>query len=389
MQLRYFVPFKAQEGVSAEYALKEKLINIEGVAIDTSVNANKWQVPEEDLDFFVQSLIGAQLRVDHAESALMVVGKVPEAKRMGNSVWFRAEVGEEKLIEKILRNYVNTVSAQVDSDDVECSKCKKPTRKEGMLVHLCPGAWEIVHKPKVRELSIVASPAYKTTEFHPVGFAAAMNDSQYDAILKNIQNSQLSEDNKDVGSRLTPQEPENKKSEAKEEVKHLSEQNAQAKASPHQAQGVVNVAPGETAPKQVEYEDLMNKVQKLEKQITEGPSASDSELDTLKKRVAELESEIGKRATKRSLSKKISELSKKLAEPEEAEEGESGEGEAGFPPKAEGAEAEAQKNAGKASGKGIVAVDELNKDTAGPDYDWFFKDILKANKMLQTQGFKG
>ncbi len=56
MQLRYFVPFKAQEGVSAEFALKEKLLNIEGVAIDTSVNANKWQVPEEDLDFFVQNL---------------------------------------------------------------------------------------------------------------------------------------------------------------------------------------------------------------------------------------------------------------------------------------------------------------------------------------------
>jgi hypothetical protein len=396
MQLRYFVPFKAQEGVDAQYALKEKLLNIEGTAIDSSVNANKWQIPEEDLDFFVQSLQGAQLRVDHAESALMVVGKLTEAKRDGNRVLFRAEVGEEKLIEKILRNYVNHVSAQVDSDDVECSKCKKPTRKEGMLIHLCPGAYEIVHKPKVRELSIVASPAYKDTEFQPVGFFAAMNEDQWKAIVKRqdetstiiqtLTNSQLSEDNKDVGSKPEGlQEPENKKSEAKKEVKPLSEQNAQAKASPHQAQGVVNVAPGETAPKQVEYQDLMNQVQQLEKQIREGPSASDAELDALKKKVAELESEIGKRATKRSLSKKVSELSKKLAEPEE---GESGEAEAGeFPPKAEGAEAEAQKNAGKASGKGIVAVDEIQKDVLG-NYDWF-KDILKAHRMLQTQGFKG
>lgn len=387
MQLHYYVPFKSQEGVSAEYALKEKLINIEGVAIDTSVNANKWQVPEEDLDFFVQSLIGAQLRVDHAESALMVVGKVPEAKRMGNSVWFRAEVGEEKLIEKIIRNYVNTVSAQVDSDDVECSKCKKPTRKEGMLVHLCPGAWEIVHKPKVRELSIVASPAYKTTEFHPVGFAAAMNDSQYDAILKNIQNSELSEDNKDVGSRLEgPQEPENKKSEAKKEVKPLSEQNAQAKASPHQAQGVVNVAPGESAPKQVTYQELIDQVTKLQKQLGDGGvSATDSEIDALGKKIADIEAELGKRAKKAELSKKISDLTKQLQAP--TEQGESGEAGAGFPPKAEGAEAEAQKNAGKASGKGIVAVDEIQKDVLG-NYDWF-KDILKAHRMLQTQTFKG
>jgi hypothetical protein len=388
MQLRYFVPFKAQEGVSAEYALKEKLINIEGVAIDTSVNANKWQVPEEDLDFFVQSLMGAQLRVDHAESALMVVGKVPEAKRMGNSVWFRAEVGEEKLIEKILRNYVNTVSAQVDSDDVECSKCKKPTRKEGMLVHLCPGAWEIVHKPKVRELSIVASPAYKTTEFHPVGFAAAMNDSQYDAILKNIQNSQLSEDNKDVGSRLEgPQEPENKKSEAKKEVKHLPEQNAQQGASPHKAQGVVNVAPGESAPKQVTYQELIDQVTKLQKQIGDGGvSATDSEIDALGKKIADIEGELAKRTKKAELSKKLSDLTKQLQTPTEQDE--SGEGKAfEIPPKAEGAEAEAQKNAGKTSGKGIVAVDEIQKDVLG-NYDWF-KDILKAHRMLQTQTFKG
>ena len=59
MQLRYFVPFRAQEGVSAQYALQEKLVNIEGVAIDTSVNANKWQVPCEDLGFCSgKSLLG-------------------------------------------------------------------------------------------------------------------------------------------------------------------------------------------------------------------------------------------------------------------------------------------------------------------------------------------
>ena len=387
MQLRYFVPFKAQEGLSAEYALKEKLINIEGVAIDSSVNANKWQVPDEDLDFFVSTLINAQMRIDHAESAMAVIGKVPEGKRIGNTAWFRAEIGDLAIIEKVLRGYLTHVSVQVDSDDVECSKCKKPTRKEGMLVHLCPGAWEIVHKPKVRELSIVASPAYKNTEFKPVGFAAAMNDSQYDAILKSIQNSQLSEDNKDVGSKGDLQEPENKKNETKE-VKPLSEQNAQAKASPHQAQGVVNVAPGESAPKQVTYQELMDQVTKLQKQIGDGGAgATDSEIDALGKKIAEIEGELAKRAKKAELSKKLSDLTKQLQAPP-AEQGESGEAEAGgFPPKGEGAEAEAQKNAGKASGKGIVAVDEIQKDALG-NYDWF-KDILKAHRMLQTQTFKG
>jgi hypothetical protein len=211
-------------------AIKERLLPIEGTAIDTSVNANKWQVPPEDLDFFVTTLQGTQLRIDHAESAMAVIGKVPAGKRVGDTVQFRAEIGDLPIIEKVLRGYLSHVSVQVDSDDVECSKCKEQTRKEGLLVHLCPGAWEIVHKPRVRELSIVASPAYKNTEFKPLGFASAMNESQEKArvefqrkgFLKKllaarlaIASFQLSEDNKDVGSKGNLQEPENKKIESK------------------------------------------------------------------------------------------------------------------------------------------------------------------------------
>jgi hypothetical protein len=224
-----------------------------------------------------------------------------------------------------------------------------------------------VHKPKVRELSIVASPAYQTTEFKPVGFAAAMNEGQWDAIIKSVESSQLSEDNKDVGSKGDLQEPENQKSEILDakEAKLLS-QNAERDASPHQAQGVVNVAPGETAPKQHTYEDFMQQLQQLEKQIAQS-AASEAEIEVLKKKVADLEGEVAKRATKKTLSKKISELSKKLAEPEE--EGEEGE-------EAEVAEAEVK----RASGKGIVAVDEIQRDALG-NYDWF-KDLLKAHKQL-------
>lgn len=178
MKLDYQIPFKAVRGQDSQLAVKENLINIEGTAIDASVNSNKWQVPEEDLDFFVSSLQGSQMRIDHAESAMAVIGRVPEARRNGQEVLFRAEIGDATIIQKVLRGYLTHVSVQVDSDDVECSVCHKQTRKEGMLVHLCPGAWEIVHKPRVRELSIVASPAYKHTEFKPVGFAAAMDESQ-------------------------------------------------------------------------------------------------------------------------------------------------------------------------------------------------------------------
>jgi hypothetical protein len=367
MQLRYYVPFKAQNGVLAEDALKTKLLNIEGVAVDASVNANKWQVPSEDLDFVVESLKGAQLRVDHAESALMVVGKVGDAKREGDKILFRAEVGEEKLIEKILRNYVTHVSIQVDSDDVECSKCKRPSRKEGMLIHLCPGAWEIVHKPKVRELSIVASPAYQTTEFSPVGFNAAMNADQWDAIVNAVTSLQSLVKSDDVGSRQKPQGPENKNLDGKE-VKPMSVK-ADDKASPHQAQGVVNTAPGEQAPKQVTYEEFIQQLTQLEKQIKQGGSAAtDAEIDAMTKKITDLEAELARRAKKGELGKKISELTKKLSE-EGQEEGQE-------ESKAPKGEAEAK----RATGQGIVAVDEINKDALG-NYDWY-KDLLKAHKRL-------
>ena len=356
MQLKYYVTFKAQEG-SAEYSLKEKLINIEGVAIDTSVNKNKWQVPREDLQHIVESLKGAQLRVDHAESALMVVGKVVDAWIDGERVLFRAEVGEEKLIEKILRGYVSHVSIQVDSDEVECSKCKRQTRREGMLIHLCPGAWEIVHKPRVRELSIVASPAYDNTEFKPLGFYAAMNDAQWNAIVETFTKAGLLETSKssqsspnvdgDVGSKAESlQEPEQKpvlKTPQNEVKPHMD---AKQEASPQTAQTTVNVAPGEQTSKQVGYEDVMKQFEQLAEQI--------------KKLSAELE------AVKRSIEgseagKKLAELAKKKSE--EANE-----------------TAETSASEAKAKGKGIVVLDAISKEVLG-NYEWF-QDLLKAHRKL-------
>ena len=458
--MTYFVPFKAADNVDAQMAIKERLLPIEGTAIDTSVNANKWQVPPEDLDFFVTTLQGTQLRIDHAESAMAVIGKVPEGKKVGDTVQFRAEIGDLPIIEKVLRGYLTHVSVQVDSDDVECSKCKEQTRKEGILVHLCPGAWEIVHKPRVRELSIVASPAYKKTEFKPLGFAAAMNESQLNLSVSIAYNSpicngckgrtdphitdhgrcltpgnpgpgcvenyavkariesqrrdflkkllaarlaiasfQLSEDNKDVGSKGNLQEPENKL-KIKKEVKPLSAQNnGQQAASPHQAQGVTNVAPGEGAPKQVTYDELTNQVTKLWDQLK--TAGTDAEIDALGKKVAEIEAEVAKRATKKGLTQKLNELSKKMSESaadaadaESAKKGKKGEDDASEGdgdekkpvPQAEPAESAKR----KATGKGIISSKELdieqnNIDQNGPSAPWF-QDFLKANAAQKKLG---
>jgi len=394
MQLRYYVPFKAVQSADqkeAQFPIKEQLVVIEGVAIDTSVNKNKWQVPKEDLEYIVETLKGAQLRVDHAESALMVVGKVVDASLDGDRVLFRAEVGDERLIDKIIRGYVTHVSIQVDSDEVECSKCKRPTRKEGRLVHLCPGAWEVVRKPKVRELSIVASPAYENTSFQPLGFYAAMNEAQWGAIIESLtksgvlepspsQSSVSPDDN--VGSKPAGlQEPETKTVQKAGEVKPMSV-NAEQKASPQVAQATVNVAPGEQSPKQVEYEDFMKQLEKLMEQIK--GETSEEAIEALEAKVRALEAELAKRVKKATLSKKLSELSKRLSEieakkGEEAEEAaEAEEAEEAEEAKAPTPVSEAKKKG--SAGKGVVAVDVVQQDVLG-NYEWF-KDLLKAHRKL-------
>ncbi|MGD6810280.1 MAG: hypothetical protein ACQCN3_11330 [Candidatus Bathyarchaeia archaeon] len=348
-QLKYFVPFKAAEGINADLALKEGILPIEGTAIDTSVNANKWQVPPEDLDFFTASLKGAQLRIDHAESVLSIVGKVPEAIRSGNQVVFQAEVGEPSIIPKILRGYVNHVSVQVDSDDTQCSVCGKQTRIEGILTHLCTGAWEIVHKPRVRELSIVASPAYKNTAFHPVGFAAAMALSQ------------LSKGNKDVGSKGDLQEPENKPENKDDKVKQMSQPNLEANASTVQAQTQPSSLTAGKKAGDLTYQELMDQMESLTKQIE---TASDAEIEGIKSKIAEIDAEVGKRATKKALTQKLNEMSRKLSE------------------SAEDADDACNKPAASKQapkGQGIIATQEL---VQGANLGWF-QDLLKANSKLK------
>ena len=54
------------------------------------------------------------------------------------------------------------------------------------MIHLCAGAWEIVHKPRCLELSIVAEGAYENNNFHFKGFAAAMDESQRRALVASV-----------------------------------------------------------------------------------------------------------------------------------------------------------------------------------------------------------
>ncbi len=161
---------------------------IEGQAIDSSVNKNRWQVPSEDLDFFVETVNKAGLRINHGLTTESVKGAVTKAWRVGDQVFFQAEVsGDPVLLTQIEKKYLQMVSPKVVSDNIVCSLCQGKTRDADMvMIHLCAGAWEIVHQPRCVELSIVADGAYANNLFRFKGFAAAMDESQRQGLVASI-----------------------------------------------------------------------------------------------------------------------------------------------------------------------------------------------------------
>ena len=112
---------------------------IEGQAIDSSVNKNRWQVPDEDLDYFASTLKDAQVRINHGEKVEAIKGLVTKTKRLGDVVFFEAEVsGDPVLLTQIEKKYLRMVSPKVVSDDIVCSLCQGKTRDANMaMVHLC------------------------------------------------------------------------------------------------------------------------------------------------------------------------------------------------------------------------------------------------------------
>jgi hypothetical protein len=181
--LDYNVPVKFKRSADG------KVLLIQGMAIDDTVNANMWQVPQEELPCLVASGQNVQIRVDHGDRVEDIKGVInilhsPQPSADGRTVVpFEGEVsGDEELLAKIEREYVNSVSPRI-LGEAYCSLCGSRSRDDQMsLVHICRGAWEIMRRPRLVELSIVSIGAYEHAKFKPVGFAAAMNANQQSSI---------------------------------------------------------------------------------------------------------------------------------------------------------------------------------------------------------------
>ena len=168
-------------------------LEIMGVLIDDSKNANNWRVPESQFDGLISSLKDAPYLKDHEERVANIAGQVTDLWRDGKLIKYKAEIDDSDLIKKILRGRVKYSSVQIDSEEICCSRCLEDvetgklkaedlkakgeyySRKEGHLKHLHAGAHEVVLNPIGKEVSAVVFPAYKSAEFGPIGFKAALD----------------------------------------------------------------------------------------------------------------------------------------------------------------------------------------------------------------------
>ena len=138
IQLDYNVP------VTLKRSSDGKVLLIQGVAIDDTVNENSWQVPSEELPYFVANGQNSQIRVDHGDRVEDVKGvinilKQPQLAEDGRIfVNFQGEVsGDDEFLNKLEKEYVSCVSPRV-LGEAYCSSCGCSSRDDHMnLVHIC------------------------------------------------------------------------------------------------------------------------------------------------------------------------------------------------------------------------------------------------------------
>lgn len=171
---------------SAPYSLKGmmqndafphvKTILIEGVAIDDSVNKNNWQIEKPELEEVATQLKGKQIRINHSDRYEDVKGIVTDARVEDNKVMCEAEItAREDVLVPLLKGYARGLSLSAEASEIICGKCGKT--KDYAMKDACPcrDTVDVLKGFEVRELSLVADPAYGNKTFAtPVGFAASV-----------------------------------------------------------------------------------------------------------------------------------------------------------------------------------------------------------------------
>jgi len=168
------------------------ILDLGGMAIDTSRNRNKWRVPLEDLQAIADKLKGLPLMKDHdIDHVDSIIGKVEEAwvepdkdDPTAGKVFWKGECSDESLIQKILLGYVKHNSIQIAVPRAYCDDCMSSQGKkeeEAAIDDLdlpCPRCGSLnmlIRGPLPLEQSLVAIPSYERADVTPFGFKASMD----------------------------------------------------------------------------------------------------------------------------------------------------------------------------------------------------------------------
>ena len=161
-----------------------KRLKIVGMAVDGTLNLNKWQIAPVALKSVAEQLKDAQIRKDHSGSVDSIIGKINNTWQDGDQVYYEGEIADQDLIKKVLLGYVKYNSIQIGTQELLCRNCyvnRKLSAAEAKVASVdepCPrcGSLEVyVEKPMVVEESLVATPAYPHAEIAPIGFMASLN----------------------------------------------------------------------------------------------------------------------------------------------------------------------------------------------------------------------
>lgn len=171
---------------SQKMEVEGKSLLIKGTLLDTSVNANGWSVPQEELENIASQLrAGVQLRLDHSRNVRDVVGGTTDGSVSGNLVLFSAEIDEPDIIRRVIKGRIKGISigAKAKAFCSACGESIRPVKK-----CKCENTHILIKEAKVEEISLTPDPAYgSVSSFQPVNFVASLEqalDLQSEKVLE-------------------------------------------------------------------------------------------------------------------------------------------------------------------------------------------------------------
>lgn len=177
--------WNAEISKQPQLAEDSKSLLIEGTLLDISVNKNGWAVPEDELENIARQVNdGVQLRIDHSASVRDIIGATTfgEVDKINKKVNFKAEVDDPDIIRKIIKRRIKTVSIGAQAEAF-CSECNKRIRP--VKTCKCENSHPLIRNSKIKEVSLISSPAYQKSEFVPVSFVASVEDALNSSLQSN------------------------------------------------------------------------------------------------------------------------------------------------------------------------------------------------------------